>query len=299
MTCFNSQFQYYSANIKDTKPKGNVKLSQFIDAVINPKPHIVQVMNRIRKAAEEGDVKTKTKLKESLFYFTPCVSVKDGRSYKNIQNFTGLLVLDFDKLESRDYAEQMKESFFNTFESVVFAWLSSSGKGFRAIMQIPTVNSVDEFKEYFRGAQRKFGDLDGFDPAPKNPVLPLFLSIDRKALVRENSVMFMEKYTPPPPVKRPVKFTYSDESNRVLRLIEYKINDITDAGHPIVRATSYYVGGLCAAGHCPDHVALSKLEECIRNHPYTGNPAKVKTYLKTMHTMFEKGKQSETNFIQR
>lgn len=300
MSQFNPTFQYYTANVKNPVPVGDVDLNRFVEAVTNPKPHMVQIMNQIRKAAEQGDTETKTRLKEKLYYFTPCAYVNGRRKYDNITHFTGLLILDFDKLESREYAEDMKQAFFHTFEQVIFCWLSSSGKGFRALLQIPVVKSTDEFKTYFNGAERKFGDLHGFDKAPKNCVLPLFLSIDRTALYRPDATMFLEQYTPPEPVKQPtVYYPKSSNDNRVLRLIENKINSISDAGHPVVRATSYYVGGLVAAGHCSEWAALEKLEQCIRAHHYTGNPAKVKTYLRTMKEMFNKGKESETNFIQR
>lgn len=297
MNVFNTKFQYYSANIHDNSPKGVVTLSQFVNAVMKPKPHIVQIMNEIRKAAEEKNTERKTQLKESLYFFTPCVFVQGKRKYDCITHFTGLMVLDFDKLESRELAEQMKEAFFYSVEETVFAWLSSSGKGFRAILQIPTVKSTDEFKTYFAAAQQKFGDLYGFDPAPKNSVLPLFLSIDKNALVRTDSVLFLDTYVEPPPVKQTVRYERSNEDHKVLKMIENKINSITDAGHPIVRATSYYVGGLVAQGLCQEHDAIRKLEDCIRSHHYTGNRAKVNTYLRTMREMFEKGKLNATNFI--
>ena len=299
MTQFNPTFQYYTSNVKNPVPIGNITLDRFIKAVQQPKPQMVQIMNDIRKAAEAGDTETKTRLKEKLYYFTPCVFVEGRRKYDNIKHFTGLMVLDFDKLESREYAEEMKQAFFHTFEEVIFCWLSSSGKGFRAMLQIPVVKSTDEFKLYFNGARRKFGDLYGFDIAPQNCVLPLFLSIDRNALYRSNATMFLETYKEPEPVKQPKQYYQgSKNTNRVLRTIENKINSITDAGHPIVRATSYYVGGLVAGGHCDEYEALQKLEECIRGHHYTGNKAKVDTYLKTMQTMFNKGKQAATDFIQ-
>jgi hypothetical protein len=291
------KFQYYTASIKSVVPLGEISLERFIHSIKYPKPQIVDIMNRIRTATEMGDIDTKTKLKEQLYYITPSVYVDGYRNYEKIKHFTGLMPLDFDKLPSREYAEEMKRAFFHNVPHVICAWLSSSGKGFRCLMKIPNVHTVDEFQAYFMGAQLKWGALSGFDTAPKNGVLPLFISIDYGILYRWDAIDFCEKFIPVKPKKEPVNYFNNANDKRVISIIHNKINSITDAGHPIVRATAYYVGGLAAAGHCLPSVALSELEEAIRNHPYTGVKSKVNTYLKTAKTMFEKGLNDKTDFL--
>jgi hypothetical protein len=290
-------FQYYPANIKKTTPLGFVTLERFVKAIKNPKPELVAKIDQIRIASEANNLTLKTQLKEQLFFFTPTVVVKERRDYHSIDCFTGLMPLDFDKLESKEEAAELKEVFFNSVDAVVFAWLSSSGKGFRCLLKIPVVSSVEEYQAHFAAAQKLFSDVKGFDRAPKNAVLPLFISIDRNALVRWDATTFTEKLYPEKPQKQPVSYLPIGNGSRVLNLIERKINGIVDAGHPVVRATAFYVGGLVAAGHCSSSEALHKMESCIRNHPYTGNPAKVKTYLKTMQDMFNKGLQQTTDFL--
>jgi hypothetical protein len=290
------RFQYYPANIKKTEPLGFVTLEKFAKSITHPKPQIVEVIEQIRIASEAGNLQLKTQLKEKLFFFTPTVVVSAKRDYQHIERFTGLMPLDFDKLDSKEEAAELKQVFFDSVENVIIAWLSSSGKGFRCLVKIPICKTVEEYQAHFAAAQKEWGQIKGFDRAPKNAVLPLFISIDRNALVRWDAQTFTDKLYPEVPKRTPVSYLPSNQDNRVLAIIENKINSITDAGHPIVRATSFYIGGLVAAGHCSQFTALNKLEECIRNHPYTGNSAKVKTYLKTMRDMFDKGLQQAIDF---
>lgn len=290
-------FQYYPARIKSVAPLGDITLERFIHSVKYPKPHVVHIMNEIRQAAESGNVDRKTELKEKLYFVTPSSYVDGYRNYAKIKHFTGLMPLDFDKLPSREYAEDMKRAFFHTVENVVCAWLSSSGKGFRCLIRIPEVYTVEAFQSHFMAAQMRWGDLKGFDVAPKNAVLPLFISIDYNILYRWDAVEFQDKYIPAKPKPNPVNYYHTGNDVKVFKIIDNYMNSIIDAGHPIVRRMAYYVGGLCAAGHCNAGNALSYMENSIINHPYTGVKAKVKTYLKTCRDMFNKGMESKIDFI--
>jgi hypothetical protein len=291
------KFQYYPAKIHSVVPLGDITLERFIHSIKYPKPHIVDIMNKIRQATDKGDTNTKTKLKEKLFYITPSSYVNGYRNYDSILHFTGLMPLDFDKLPSREYAEDMKRSFFHNVPHVICAWLSSSGKGFRCLLKIPQVKTVEEFQSHFMAAQMTWGHLTGFDIAPKNAVLPLFLSIDYNILYRWDAIDYMEKYVPIKPKIESVNYYQNANENKVIDYINYKMSTIIDAGHPIVRALSYYIGGLCAAGECNKTIAFAELENAIRNHPYTGVSSKVNTYLKTAKTMFEKGLNDKTGFL--
>ena len=102
----------------------------------------------IRIADEKGDMAIKAELKTSLYSFTPCVRVEGRRRYADIKNFTGLLALDFDKLEM-EYAKEFKTALFNEYSFIIAAWLSPSRHGVRALVKIPIVQSVGEFKEHF------------------------------------------------------------------------------------------------------------------------------------------------------
>lgn len=291
------KFQYYPAKIKSVNPIGETTLEKFVSAIKYPRPKTVDIMNRIRTATEMGDTNTKTMLKEQLYYITPSVYVNGYRNYENILHFTGLMPLDFDKLPSKEYAEEMKRAFFHDVPNVICAWLSSSGKGFRCLIKIPEVQTVKDFQSHFMAAQMNWGHLSGFDIAPKNAVLPLFISIDYNILYRWDAVEFIEKFIPIKPKVENIKYYHEPNENKVIEYIYYKMSTIANAGHPVVRALSYYIGGLCANGNCNSDLALSELKNAIRNHHYTGVESKVDTYLKTAETMFEKGLKQKIDFL--
>jgi len=82
------QFPYYAADIEKTRPLGMVTIYQFFEAIRNPKPHIIETFELIRQAELDGDMARKAELKVKLYSFTPCVIVKNNRSYADIQSFT-------------------------------------------------------------------------------------------------------------------------------------------------------------------------------------------------------------------
>ena len=65
------------------------------------------------------------------------------------------------------------------------------------------------------------------------------------------------------------------------------LNKITDAGHPILRATSYALGGYCGAGYIQKDYAIQMIEKMIRSNSYLSKKPDV--YIKTAITMINKG----------
>src|SRR5690625_3187116 len=139
------------------------------------------------------------KLKTRLPAFTPSVMVQPGkgRKYDNIDHFTGLLLLDFDSVGSKEDASKFKASIFDNYSFIFACWLSSSGRGVRAIVRIPRVDSIDRFKLHFAAIEQEFNRYKGFDRATKNPILPLFYSYDPNILYRENPDVFTGTNTAP------------------------------------------------------------------------------------------------------
>lgn len=291
----NPLFNYYQADIKQVKPIGMVSLYQFFNAIRNPKPNILQIFKDIRKAAIDGNEEVKSKLKTQLYSFTPAVLVKDRRAYKSIQAFTGLAPLDFDKLPNREYAEELKQYLFNDRKEIIAAWFSSSGQGVRALIKIPICKDVDEYKDRYAAIEKDFGVLKGFDPAPKNCVLPLFLSHDPQILTRSDAVTYRDIYRPIAcnPIPQ-YKITGYDKSNMLSRWAQKKFEGISNCGHPTVRATSYALGGHIAGGYISYQDAETLLFQLIDQHPYL--KAKAATYKKTVTTMLTQG-QSQPLYI--
>jgi hypothetical protein len=228
---------------------------------------------------------TKQALKSKLYSFTPCVYVNGPRKYANIQHWTGLLVLDFDHLET-DVAVEFKEYLFNEYKCIITAWLSASRHGVRALVKIPVCTSVDEFKHYFAGIERHLNCYNGFDTAPKNCILPMFISYDADILHRTDAQTWSTKHIEivPPPVKQ---YIVDDKTSVIEKIIAKRINTITDTGHIILRATSYLLGGYVGANYIDYNDAIALINNLIDSQSYLSKKPDV--YKATAKQMVDKG----------
>lgn len=280
------KFNYYPADIKKAEPLGKISLQYFIDAIRYPKPHIIQIFEQIKIAEQNKDQKRKSELKTKLVSFTPCVLIDKIRNYKNIISWTGIMVLDFDHLESPEYAEEFKQYLFNEYKFIIASWLSASKHGVRAFVNIPICNSVDDFKSYFLGIQKKLGNYKGFDIAPQNCVLPLFYSIDEKILHRFDAHQFKTKHNP---IIKPIvkQYIIQDKTNIIEKIILNKINIIIDNGHPQLRAAAYLLGGYVGARYIDYDYAINMIHNMIDSNSYLSQKASI--YKKTAITMVTKG----------
>lgn len=285
-------FQYYSADISKPNPIGWISLEKFIDSIKEPKPEILELFDKIERAASEGNLQLKDRLKSKLYYFTPCVKLNGSRCYSNITDFTGLMVLDFDKI---DNAEEFKQFLFNAIPSIVCGYLSPSKKGVKFLVKIPLCYTVDEFKSYFYGIAYHLEKYKGFDPTTQNCVLPLYFSKDAGILTRDyNSA---ETWT-----TRGIKTTefkeqvgevvpadnISDESRRIIKtIITNMMGGITDTAHYIVRNSSLVLGGYVGSGYYTQEEAEEIMKELIFNTPYCKK--NFNGYVKTSVDMIARG----------
>ena len=288
-TIIMTNFSYYSANIKDAKPLGIVSLKEFLRAIREPKPDMKIKFEAIQAADLSGDETEKARIKQSLYSFTPATICTGKRKYDNIKHFTGLLVLDFDKFDTHEDALYFKEIIQMDYNYIMAAWLSASGRGVRALVDIPICRSVEDYKAYFNGIRfgTDMGLVKNFDIAPQNPVLPLFMSFDPDIYYNEYAKTFTDKYEvqAPPPVDVPL-IDY-DKEHDIKGMIEKSLSKITDAGHHILRATAYAVGGHVGAGHISRIDAEALMDWAIDNHSYLCK--KASTYKTTAHTMINQG----------
>ena len=282
----NPTFNYYEANIKRSTPLGSVTLDYFVNAIRTPKQNVKHTFEQIRIAEQNKDMAKKQELKSALYSFTPCVFVNGPRKYENILNWTGLLVLDFDHLQDPEYAQEFKEHLFNTYPFIVACWLSASQHGLRGLVKIPVCSSVVEFKHYFGAIQNNFKSYKGFDPAPKNCILPCFMSYDPKILHRENPTTWTDKYIPiePTPV---AQYIITDKTSSIEKIIFKRLDTITDSGHVILRATAYLLGGYVSAGYIDHSYSIDMIFKMIDAHHYLSQKASV--YKKTAKEMINKG----------
>lgn len=287
---FNPRFPYCVGNIKQAKVAGFVSLPYWCNAIRAPKKKTIELIQNIRAAAEAGKESEKAALKERLPSVTPAVYIPRGqpRRYANIKSFTGILMLDFDKI---DDAPELRDYLFDTYPFIVATWLSSSGKGCRAAVRVPQSESTDEFKARYKAIAKEMNQYQGFDMAPQNSVLPLYYSIDpdiKFDLWRDD--VFEQKVTPQPPQPQPVRSWYEPSNSaagRVKNIIAKAIDKITDNGHPQLRAAAFVLGGYVGSGYLDQMEATSHIHGLIESNGYLSQKPDV--YKKTAKTMIEKG----------
>lgn len=279
-------FNYYEADIKKSIPLGSVNLEYVLNAIKNPKKDIKHIFEQIQLAESIGDMATKQLLKTKLYSFTPCVFVEGNRKYDNIKHFTGLLILDFDHMTNPEYAQEFKEYIFNQYNFIISTWLSASRHGVRAIVKIPICSTVQEFKHYFGAIENKLSCYNGFDKAPKNCILPMFISYDPTILIRFDASTFTEKFIPieKPPV---IQYVVTDKTNIIEKIILKKIDIIVNNGHPQLRAAAYLLGGYVGAGYIEHQTAQQIIINMINSNAYLSQKASV--YIQTAKTMITKG----------
>lgn len=282
---FNPRFNYLVGDIRKATVQGSVSLANFLNRVREPQPKMVDLINKIRNAND----KEKDFLKTKLPSVTPCVYFNKGttRKYSNIVKFTGIMMLDFDKIKD---ASIFRDLLFVQYPYLFAAWLSSSGKGVRAMVRIPECSTTDEFKERFEAVKNEMKHYMGFDSAPKNCVLPLFYSIDPDIKFRLVNVPIFEGrtkiHTPEP---KPITWIKPDSKKGkwAINNTVKAIDKITDNGHPQLRAASYALGGYVGAGYLSEFEAVDLIEQLIRGNSYLS--IKPDVYIQTAKTMIRKG----------
>ena len=280
------KFQYYNNDAKSPEPMGYVSLMAFLKSIKTPKPDTKKLLDDISKAAIDGDKELKSTLKTKLYSFTPCVHVKSRRAYSDITNFTGLTVLDFDKI---DNADGFKHFLFNMYGSIIAAWLSPSRRGVKALVKIPIVKTVDEYKRYFFGLASEMEIYKGFDDTTQNAVLPLFIGWDEDILTRTDYTTWNIKgskkgsfSSSPAPV--PV-YASNKRTEWVVNWYRNKINTISDNGHPQLRDNSVTLGGYVASGYIDINDAINLANNLVESNGYLqkGVSGYKKTVLQAIH----------------
>lgn len=286
-------FQFFAAKIYEATPKGTLTLRQFLDVHKNPKQSTIDVIEQIKTAAKNNDLKLKDSLKQNnLYSFVPSVILNgEGRRLIDIVDFNPVMLVEFDKI---DNALELKERLFNNLKSVIAAWISPSGRGLKLLIRIPKPKSVEEYKEYFCGLAFYLSQYEGFDGVNYNIVLPLFLSYDRDILIREDAEEWAQRGNKTNffDINAPIDFEMPidiDEQleQEVVKSIQFLVNRIEDNAHPTLLGLSFLIGGWCAANYIGEELAYDTMVEAIESNNYMSK--NTRGYLATGKQMFLKG----------
>jgi len=265
-------FQVYRQPITLITPQKVISLNDFLEYTKNPPRDTKDIFYRITAAEVSGNQALKAKLKQTyLHYFTPCVMVDPIRNYKSIVKFTGLMVLDFDHI---DNAAEFKPFLFSEYKYIIAAWLSPSKHGVKALVKIPIVTTIQEFKEFYYGIAAEMETFNGFDPSGQNAVLPLFQSYDPDLLSRDDFDTWITKgikrndFTASPITPTPTIDPTDQDKQTIIKIINTGFDNIIDYGHPVLRSLCICIGGYIAAGYITEYEAMQLISSKIETHQY-------------------------------
>lgn len=262
------KFPYYSGNIKISNCLGHVSLDYFIRAHENPTLNMRVLLDTIQVAVSK---EVKRELKQRLFSFTPSVFIPRGskRKYDNINNWTGLMQLDFDKLDGEQDAEDLKHHIFRNYEQIVCAYMSPSRKGVKALMKIEVPKDKDHYKAIHKAVATEMEPYDCFDNATNNAMLPLFLSYDKNILYREydscetwrdadyEEVDYVQLNNAPTNFIPETAGRSDSDHTKTIRIFKNKIKSINSDGHTQLRSACLILGSRVAAGYLQEYEARS------------------------------------------
>ena len=284
---------YFIGGITQVIPKGRVSLDRMLRSIKEPSPEMITLIAHIRHAAQVEDKDRKTQLKSKLPYFNPAVDVT-YRNYQSIIKFNGIGVLDFDKLESNEVAQLLKEDLFTKHNSIIAAWLSASGTGVRALFRMPVVENVPEYKEYYKAFAVQMQQYAGYDNACINPIQPLYYSYDTDILIRHDAKIWDEKHEIRPKRKRILIITEDPNDEPLIQYAKNRIANIEEDGHPtlfnLVKNCQYYID----AGYVKKDKAVEIITSMILDNDYLSRPHKKNDYLRILNILTDEGQNIQS-----
>ncbi len=291
----NIKFNYYSGDIKKTRPLGLITLEQFINAHESPTDDTKTILNLVK----ESEGLTKRKLKHKLYAFTPSVIIKSrgSRCYKDIVSWTGLMQLDFDKLKTKEDAIQLKHHLFNNYDFVLCSYLSPSELGIKCIIKTTVPKNKEHYKALHKAICNEFNNNVYFDKATNNAVLPLFLSMDNDILYIEHYICSKwktEDWSEPEYVElldNKHNFKKHETTNyyynKTIRIFEDKINSISNNGHTQLRSACLILGSRVGADYIDQNDAHALADNLVRINNYLKKGTK--GYISTAHWAINEG----------
>lgn len=272
------KFQYYKGGLKKCRPLGWVHLESVVQAIREPK-HDFNLLFDAIDAAETKDQKQALKIR--LPYFTPAVQIKDWRAGENITQFTGLMPIDIDDIPT-EKAIQYRDELFKIPETIC-AWLSTRKNGTRAIIRIPEVETIEQYKAFYNGFTHRFSQYP-FDNALASPVLPMFLSRDSGIKYREGAEVWEDVFIKP---KKKVMFSSVPidggalEERRVKAYYTKAFARIVSNGHPQLMSICLGIGNQVGAGWISESAAQEFVSKMIQSNEYLANANPFRVYFKS------------------
>jgi KaiC/GvpD/RAD55 family RecA-like ATPase len=140
----------------------------------------------IRKAFDNNDLELANSLKMALPAFTPSGTFNERRKKENIDSYSGLLHLDYDKVED---VESLKEIIVK-IPFTYSAFISPSGKGIKVVVN--TDADLETHTDAFNALRAFYDGIVGFesDKSVKDVTRLCFVSYDPNLYLNKSSEIF-------------------------------------------------------------------------------------------------------------
>jgi len=145
------------------------------------------LVEQLRKMSDEDYAKNKSKLPGCCFN-----GKFSNRAASGLIEHSGLIILDFDKFDTKEDARNFKDSIMSD-EFVFSTWISPSEKGVKVLVKIPAVEK--NHKAYFL-ALEKYYKSPNWDESGKDVSRFCFESYDPDIYVNHDSSVWIEMEEP-------------------------------------------------------------------------------------------------------
>ncbi|NWJ49445.1 MAG: primase C-terminal domain-containing protein [Bacteroidetes bacterium] len=135
-----------------------------------------KLIRELRDYVKAGDLKRANEIKRSLLAFTPSATFEGGRKLENMLKYTGIIVLDIDKLTDEDLLRI--KAIINQCEYTLACFVSPGGHGLKVLVCVGSQPSEHQFA--FNCLKEHYEALTGvsIDPSGKDITRLCFFSMD-------------------------------------------------------------------------------------------------------------------------
>jgi hypothetical protein len=243
---------------------GRIELKQIFDEIKNPDSKDLKIIESRRK----GEDVDKTNLRSYVF---GALFKAKRRRKQDLLTGTGIAILDYDNLnkynvDPRDFKHQL----FDYYTFIIAAFISPSGDGVKFLVNIPVVDSAEDYTSHYNALFDDMSRYPGLDPSGKDITRLCFTSYDDEILYREDPILWDYKIELPQQKadNKPVEILNPTEDRKHIKNIMSKaFGQITEHPmHPSVMKMATAMGGYVKAGYYNEEEAIEMLEKLIDNN---------------------------------
>jgi len=145
-------------------------------------------VEQLRLLLADGKKKEYTEKKKSLLAFTPCGTFSQGRKIETLESYSGILILDIDKLTAPELGQAKVKAGMEKYTFAMF--ISPGGNGLKILVKVSTGReyhsaAFTQVKSHYEAVLRVIVDKSGRDVSRL-----CFVSYDPEALLNINSNPF-------------------------------------------------------------------------------------------------------------